>query len=95
MTYKKFPSYLFILIISIAFLSCSDKQKKNESEEDDAETFYPYMKPSTVKYAKLSPNYIQSKKSQVENFCDKYWRNENNSLSFLVAKDGQIIYERY
>ena len=95
MTHLKFSSYLFLLLASLVFLGCSDKEKKARDNETETETFYPYMKPSTVKYKKLNPSYIQSKKNLVESFCDKYWSNENNSLSFLVAKDGQIIYERY
>ena len=95
MTQRKFSSYLFLLLFSITFFACSDKEKKNENGDSETETFYPYMKPSTVKYPKLSDSYIQSKKIPVEEFCNKYWRNENNSLSFLVAKNGQIIYERY
>lgn len=84
-----------MLLFLILFSACSDKEKKTEINQIETETFYPYMKPSTVKYPKLSSSYIQSKKIPIENFCNKYWSNQNNSLSFLVAKDGQIIYERY
>jgi CubicO group peptidase (beta-lactamase class C family) len=53
------------------------------------------MIPSKVTYSKLAASYLNDKKYSVEKYCGKYWNNPNNNLSFLVAKDGQIIYERY
>jgi CubicO group peptidase (beta-lactamase class C family) len=84
--------YLAALVI---LMGCS---KQERSEEDNSEIngkTYLWMKPSTVKYPKLSKAYVNDKKASVERFCDKYFRNENNSVSLLVAKNGQIIYERY
>ncbi len=53
------------------------------------------MQPSKVKYAKLSTSYVEEKKASVLKYCNKYWSNENNNFSFLLAKNGEIIYERY
>jgi len=85
---------LYILALFV-LMGCS---KQERSEEDNSEIngkTYLWMKPSTVKYPKLSKAYVNDKKASVERFCDKYFRNENNSVSLLVAKNGQIIYERY
>jgi CubicO group peptidase (beta-lactamase class C family) len=53
------------------------------------------MKPSKVDYPAVTSNYTSSKKAAVEKYCEKYWRNENSNLSFLVAKNGVVLYERY
>ncbi len=85
---------LYLLFLLLSF-GCS---KQERSEEDNSEIngkTYLWMKPSTVKYPKLSKAYVNDKKAAVERFCDKYFRNENNSVSLLVAKNGQVIYERY
>ena len=85
--------FLYILALTVA--GCSNQER---SEEDNAGTNarnYPWMKPSTVKYPTLTKAYTNDKKAAVERFCDKYFRNESNSVSLLVAKNGQIIYERY
>lgn len=91
---KAYIYSLYILLL-IVFAGCS---KQERSEEDNAQTngkTYLWMKPSTVKYPKLSKAYVNDKKAAVERFCDKYFRNENNSVSLLVAKNGEVIYERY
>lgn len=95
MTSKIPYHYIYIFLFSFVFLSCSKQDKEETSEAQAVKSPYPSMVPSKVKYAKLSPNYIQSKKLPIENFCNKYWKNPDSNLSFLVAQNGQIIYERY
>jgi CubicO group peptidase (beta-lactamase class C family) len=87
--------YIFLFVVLNLFTACSKQDKSDLSEIETPEGLLPLMKPSEVKYAKLSPDYIQSKRISIEKFCDKYWRNQDSNLSFLVAKNGQIIYERY
>lgn len=85
-------------IYLIAFFILTGCSKQERSEEDNSEIngkTYLWMKPSTVKYPQLSKAYVSDKKAGVERFCDKYFRNENSSVSLLVAKNGQVIYERY
>jgi len=53
------------------------------------------MSPSDTIFPKLSDSFTNSKKIKIEHFFNKNWASKNNSISFLVAKDGQIIYENY
>ena len=53
------------------------------------------MTPNDSVYPKLTDSYINSKKYKIEHFFNKNWPSKNNNISFLVAKDGQIIYENY
>lgn len=96
MSLKKYTSYLLIFFLSILIFACSRQDKSEESLPTEmAEGAYPLMRPSKVKYPKLSADFVATKKASVEHFCDKYFRSENSNLSLLVAKNGQIIYERY
>jgi len=95
MTFRKAILYTKILLIAAVFAACSKQEKSDGSASEIPESEFPQMRPSRVKYAKLSEAYINPKKEAVERFCNKYFRNEQNSISLLVAKNGQIIYERY
>jgi CubicO group peptidase (beta-lactamase class C family) len=96
MASKKYTSYLTIIFLSVLMLGCSRQDKSEENVPSEiVEGAYPIMRPSKVKYPKLTADFVATKKASIEHFCDKYFRNENNNFSFLVAKNGQIIYERY
>jgi hypothetical protein len=87
---SKISFYLF----SILLLSCTKLDNSDSSAlEDDG--LVPRMKPSKVEYPTIDDNYIATKSASIERFCEKYWSSENSNLSFLVAKNGQIVYERY
>ncbi len=88
-------NFLYITLFAVLAVGCSKQDRSDEASEQLNERNYLWMKPSKVKYPKLSKAYTNDKKAAVERFCDKYFRNENNSVSLLVAKNGQIIYERY
>ena len=91
----KFIYYIFLIGIIVLMVTCTRQERSDSGEVGVNEKGLPTMIPSKVAYAKLNASYLSSKKSSVERYCGKYWSNENNNLSFLVAKDGQIIYERY
>jgi CubicO group peptidase (beta-lactamase class C family) len=97
MTSKIQLPYIKLVFVSLLFIACS-KQDKSEPVQEDIVingSVLPTMKPSKVNYAKLDASFTESKKAAVERYCNKYWSNENNNFSFLVAKNGQIIYEKY
>ena len=88
-------SKIYFLLLSILFFGCSKLEKNDVTEKEYAEGALPIMRASKVVYPKVDANYKNAKSASIERFCEKYWRNENSNLSFLVAKNGQIIYERY
>lgn len=87
--------YIFLLGIIFLMVTCSRQERGESGEPGVNKRGLPTMIPSKVAYAKLDQAYLADKKYAVERYCSKYWNNPNNNLSFLVAKDGQIIYERY
>lgn len=87
-------SKISIYLLSLLFLSCTKLDNSDASAIED-NGLVPRMKPSKVAYPILNATYIDSKSASIDRFCEKYWSSENSNLSFLVAKNGQIIYERY
>ena len=51
--------------------------------------------PLETKLNKLSWRYRYSKRNKIDNFYDNLWKKNDLSGGFLVAKNGQIIYEDY
>ena len=78
-------------------LSSCIKEKK-EVELSDGElpkSTMPRMKPLQNAEPKLTAEYINSKKQEIEAFYNKNWPNNSANGGFLVAKNGQIIFEKY
>lgn len=90
-----------LLFLCILLQSCgkSKESKASSDEEIDevelSEGGLPMMRPPKAKFEKLTDDYSKRKRASIDHFCEKYWSNKNNNFSFLVAEDGQIIYERY
>jgi len=93
MSFKKYASYITPFLFLI-LLACS-KQDKSETEPVEPESALPMMKPSKVKYPGLDAEYVRIKTAPIERFCQKYFRNPETNFSFLVAKNGEVIYEKY
>jgi len=91
--------YLYIIpvLFSLLVLSCSKQDKSEEmgGTTELAEGAFPIMQPSKVKYPKLNLSFVEGKKQQIEHFRERHFGSENSNVSMLVAKNGQIIYERY
>ncbi|WP_395052442.1 serine hydrolase domain-containing protein [Flavobacterium sp.] len=83
---------LLLLSILLFIISC-DKKEKNAIVKKSSLTYA--MHPREDSLPKLSDKYIKSKQLQIENFFAKYWEKDFENVSFLIAKDGQIIYEKY
>ena len=91
MTPKKLLFYIKLIFILFLCLSCKSNEDKNtESLISSLE-----MTPSDSIFPKLTESFINSKKNKIDRFFNKNWPSKNNNISFLVAKDGQIIYENY
>ena len=96
MNFIKKANILQILILTLALGSCT--KEKKEVELKDAELpkhILPRMKPLTNEEPKLSAEYIRTTKEKIDSFYKKNWPGNSANGSFLVAKNGQIIYEKY
>ncbi len=97
MTTKSYFLYIKLFFISAVFLTCSRQEKAEDgvAEAVTSANGLPMMQPSKVQYAKLDTDFVAEKQAAVQKYCNKYWSSENSNFSFLVAKNGQIIYEKY
>lgn len=86
---------LQILLLTLVFSSCSKKQNIELSDGELPKNVLPKMKPLVNESPKLTSDYIQKTRAKIENFYNKNWPNNSANGSFLVAKNGQILYERY
>ena len=83
---------LFLLIV---FTSC-DKYGKNKNQDSDKKPTLSYaMTALEDSLPTLSKIYKQTKKREIENFFANNFSNHFENMCFLVAKNGQIIYEKY
>lgn len=92
----KYRLYIAV-IVSVGLLSSC---KKNQNDLAEAELVqkidtFPHIKPTTQKLKVPSASFINEKKNTIEGFYKKYWERNKVSGSFLVAKNGKIIYEKY
>ena len=92
----KKSSYIFILsaLLFIA-TSCSKQEKNEENIIKINENGIPVMQPLQEELPKLTKSFIDDKKYGASRFFEKTWSEKNDNVSFLVAKNGQIIYENY
>lgn len=88
--------YIFLSYCLIAtFSSCSKQEKTDDGVIKINEKGIPVMQPLQEALPKLSAAFIKEKKYAVSMFFEKTWSEKNDNVSFLVAKNGQIIYENY
>lgn len=83
------------ILFSILVLSSCGKDKKTSKDAASAvEDTLPKMKPLGPE-KKISQAYINSVSGRISHFYNKNWPNNSMNGSFLVAKNGQIIFEKY
>lgn len=90
---------LNILFLNLLVGSCKNEIKNVEKAEikdaDLPKNVLPKMKPLVNEKPKLTASYIAEKHREIDSFYNKNWPNNSMNGSFLVAKNGQIIYEKY
>ncbi|WET01782.1 serine hydrolase domain-containing protein [Flavobacterium sp. YJ01] len=87
----KIPQILFsVLVLS----SCGQNKKTATDTTQTVEDTLPKMKPLGAE-KKISQAYINSVVGRINHFYNKNWPNNTMNGSFLVAKNGQIIFEKY
>lgn len=86
-----------LLFFTLTLLCSCSKQEKNEDKgvAKVNEDGLPIMQPLQEPLPKLTEKYLNDKKYGVSMFFEKTWSEKNDNVSFLVAKNGQIIYENY
>jgi CubicO group peptidase (beta-lactamase class C family) len=98
MNYTKKAILLNLLLLNVIVSSCKNETKKVEKaalkDADLPKNVLPKMKP-LVNEPILTADYITEKHRQIDSFYNKNWPNNSMNGSFLVAKNGQIIYEKY
>ncbi len=94
MNFIKSANILQILALTIVLTSCTKEKKVELSDAKLPKNALPIMKPLVNETPKLTEDYIDSKKRSIDAFYNKNWHNSANG-GFLVAKNGQIIYEKY
>jgi CubicO group peptidase (beta-lactamase class C family) len=79
---------------ALVLLSCSDARRaKSDGTAEETDTMVRLM-PSRIELPKLSDGYKKQMHDKVARFADKLW-NKNDYYAFLVARNGQVIYEEY
>ena len=94
----KRANILHFFLILLVLNSCMKEKIVEVKEVKDAELpkdALPKMKPLVNETPKLTAEYINSTKNSVDLFYKKNWPNNSMNGGFLVAKNGQIIYEKY
>ncbi len=87
----KIPQILFsILVLS----SCGQNKTAATDTTQTIEDTLPKMKPLGAE-PKVSQAYKNSVVGRINHFYNKNWPNNTMNGSFLVAKNGQILFERY
>ena len=84
-----------LLIVFLLSVSCSKQEKTEDGVVKVNKNGIPVMMPLQDELPKLSTAFINDKKYGVSRFFEKTWSEKNDNVAFLVAKNGQIIYENY
>jgi CubicO group peptidase (beta-lactamase class C family) len=99
MNFIKKTNILQILAFFLVLSSCKNTTGDATAQElSDAQLHkdtLPKMKPLKDEEPKLTAEYINTKKAAITSFYNKNWPNKSANGSFLVAKNGQIIFEKY
>ena len=91
-------SYIYkpiLLSICIFSLSCSNSKKTPDGLSKVDENGIPVMIPLQQELPILKTSDFNKKKKEIAYFFNKKWSKNNDYISFLVAQNGQIIYENY
>ncbi|MFN3754799.1 serine hydrolase domain-containing protein [Flavobacterium sp.] len=95
MKFKKSHYILLCYSLLLITASCSKQEKTEEGIVKINENGIPIMQPLQEALPKLSKSFMDDKKYGTALFFEKTWSEKNDNVSFLVAKNGQIIYENY
>lgn len=95
MIFNKSKNIFFFFTLLSLLISCSKEKKATLKDHQLPKNVLPKMTVWQNQMPKLSKDYLVETKSKVESFYQKNWPNNSMNGSFLVAKNGQIIFEKY
>lgn len=87
--------YSFLAFAFLSFISCKEKNQSTKKASQVAIDTFPHIYPNVEKQKKLTKNFISENNHKIDLFYKKYWDKNKVSGGLLVAKNGQIIFERY
>jgi CubicO group peptidase (beta-lactamase class C family) len=94
--YFKITRYILLFFaITLVVASCTKQEKNENGIVKVNKNGIPVMLPLQEVLPKLTNSYINDKKYEVSRYFEKTWSEKNDNVAFLVAKNGQIIYENY
>ncbi len=92
----KNANILQILVLCLVLSSCGKGKMESDIKDSELpENVLPKMKPYINEETKLSEEYIKTTRQKVAHFYNKNWPGKSANGAFLVAKNGQIIFEKY
>lgn len=83
-----------LLLLAACIAASCGKDKATKAEKHHSDDPLACVFPCSAEMPKLSKAELQRKRNKVEHFAKKLWRDYDN-YAFLVAQNGQIIYEDY
>jgi len=95
MTLKIIQYTTLLFSLMLFTFSCSKQEKTEDVIVKVNKNGLPVMQPLREELPKLSSDYSKDKKYNVSRYFEKTWSEKNDNVAFLVAKNGQIIYENY
>lgn len=93
MPQRYFLSVFLFFSVCFLLLNCSSKKdpKKNVTRVATKDSLYQ----PDVQFDPLSPQRAAYYTAEIENFYNKYYNTKGFNGAILVAKDGQILFEKY
>lgn len=92
----KFTLYTSLFVAALFLLAACTKIEKTEDGIIKVnKNGIPVMQPLQEELPALTADFMKDKKYGVERYFEKTWSEKNDNVAFLVAKNGQIIYENY
>jgi CubicO group peptidase (beta-lactamase class C family) len=91
----KFIKYFFTLIYIVFAIGCKNDSKLVANNPSNKNLFDSLSSRLQNNNAILSEKYKDSVGQLIDKFYKSNWKNNSLNGGFLVAKNGQIIYERY
>lgn len=90
MTIKKTTNIVQLLLVSLLLTSCKQNNNSDLNLSENKNKKFEF-----VQGPKLSEKYVKDQQTIIERFYKKNWPNNSANGGFLVAQNGQIIYEKY